>query len=155
MEKGAPGALPASTSIAFSGRFNPGFSKKINATMLNGFAKVYGFETFITYEMSKGRTKTETDDRKATQFAIEGIYRFGKTENLFAGVRYNTVTALLAGYTNNVTVNRTAFAAGWFLTKNVMLKAEIVNQQYKDFVSTDYRASGKFSGYVVEAVVGF
>jgi len=28
MEKGVPGALPASTAVAFSGRFNPGFSKK-------------------------------------------------------------------------------------------------------------------------------
>ena len=155
MEKGVPGALPAGTVVAFSGRFNPGFSKKINATMINAFVKAYGFETFITYEASKGRTKNETVDRKATQFAIEGVYRFGKTENLFVGARYNTVTALLAGYANDVKVDRTAIAAGWFLTKNVLLKAEYVNQQYKDFVATDYRAAGKFSGFVVEAIVGF
>jgi hypothetical protein len=35
------------------------------------------------------------------------------------------------------------------------LKAEYVNQQYKDFPITDYRNGGKFSGYVIEAVVGF
>jgi hypothetical protein len=61
----------------------------------------------------------------------------------------------LAGYTNDVKVDRTAFAAGWFLTKNVLLKAEIVNQKYTDFVNTDYRAGGKFNGYVIEAIVGF
>lgn len=155
MEKGAPGALPAYTAAAFSGRFNPGFSKKISATMINAFVKVYGFEFFGTYEGSKGRTKTETADRKATQLAAEGVYRFGKDENLFVGARYNTVTARLAGYTNDVKVDRTAFAAGWFMTKNVLLKAEIVNQKYIDFVNTDYRAGGKFNGYVIEAVVGF
>ncbi|MEQ1624161.1 MAG: hypothetical protein ABL870_05675 [Sediminibacterium sp.] len=155
MEKGAPGALPAYTAAAFSGRFNPGFSKKISATMINAFVKVYGFEFFGTYEGSKGRTKTETADRKATQLAAEGVYRFGKDENLFVGARYNTVTARLAGYTNDVKVDRTAFAAGWFMTKNVLLKAEIVNQKYTDFVNTDYRAGGKFNGYVIEAIVGF
>ena len=55
----------------------------------------------------------------------------------------------------DVTVNRTALAAGWFLTNNVLLKGEIVNQQYKDFPTTDYRSSGKFNGFVIEAVVGF
>jgi hypothetical protein len=155
MEKGVPGALPATTAVAFSGRFNPGFSKKISAAMLNGFMKIYGFELFATYETSKGRTKTETTDRKANQFAIEGIYRFGKTENFFVGARYNTVKASLQGFTNDVTVNRTSLAAGWFLTKNVMMKAEYVDQKYLDFPTSDYRSTGKFNGYVIEAVVGF
>lgn len=155
MEKGVPGALPASTAVAFSGRLNPGFSKKVTAFMLNGFLKAGGLEIFGTYESAKGRTKTETADRKANQVAIDGVYRFGKNENLFVGARYNTATARLAGLTADVTVNRTAFAAGWFLTNNVLLKGEIVNQQYKDFPTTDYRSGGKFNGFVIEAVVGF
>jgi hypothetical protein len=160
MEKGVPGALPASTAVAFSGRFNPGFSKKINAYMLNTFIKAYGFEFFGTYEGAKGRTKTEINERKATQYNVEGVYRFGKSENLFAGLRYNSVKAGLANttaitYTGDVTVNRFAAAAGWFLTKNILLKGEIVNQHYKDFPTADYRSGGKFYGYVVEAVVGF
>lgn len=155
MEKGVPGALPASTAVAFSGRLNPGFSKKVTAAMLNAFAKVYGLEFFGTYETAKGRTKTEVDDRKASQFAVEGLYRFGKTENFYLGARYNTVTAALAGFTNDIKVNRTAFAAGWFLTQNILMKAEYVVQKYLDFPTTDYRAGGKFNGYVIEAVVGF
>jgi hypothetical protein len=155
MEKGAPGALPASTAVAFSGRFNPGFSKKINTAMLNGFVKVYGFEVFATYEAAKGRTKTETVDRKATQYAVEGVYRFGKSENLFVGARYNAVKATLAGIANDVTVKRTSFAGGWFMTKNVLLKGEYVIQKYVDFPAADYRSTGKFNGYVIEAVVGF
>lgn len=155
MERGVPGSLPASTAVAFSGRLNPGFSKKVDAFMLNGFLKAGGLELFATYENAKGRTKTETADRSMTQIAGDVIYRFGKAENLFAGLRYNTVSAGLAGITGDVKVNRTAFAAGWFLTKNVLLKAEIVDQQYKDFPTTDYRSGGKFNGYVIEAVVGF
>jgi len=147
-------ALPASTAIAFSGRFNPGFSKKVDAVMLNAFLKVKGLELFGTYETASGRTKTETANRKANQLAGEIIYRFAQ-DRLYIGGRYNTVTARLQGFANDVTVNRTAAAAGWFLTKNVLLKGEIVSQKYKDFPVADYRAGGKFHGYVIEAVVGF
>ena len=155
MEKAPYGsALPASTAIAFSGRFNPGFSKKVDAAMFNAFVKVKGLELFGTYETAKGRTKTETVNRSANQLAGEVVYRFAK-DRLYVGGRYNTVNARLAGFAKDVTVNRAAGAAGWFLTKNVLLKGEIVKQQYKDFPATDYRAGGKFNGYVIEAVVGF
>jgi len=181
MEKGNPetGALPASTAIAFSGRFNPGFSKSIDAIMLNGFVKFHGLEVFATYEKAKGYSKADSVQnrvvnvgtpfkRDANQFAVEGVYRFLKNENLFVGARYNTVSARLTDtktttWGGNVTVTRVAFSAGWFITKNVLLKGEIVNQQYKDFnysykgtgVIDDYRKGGKFNGYVIEAVVGF
>ncbi len=156
MEKAPVGAaLPAYTAAAFSGRFNPGFSKKVTAFMLNGFVKVKGLEFFGTFESASGRNKNEADNRKATQTAIEGVYRFGKDENIFVGARYNEVKARLTGFTNDVKVNRTSLAAGWFLTKNVLLKAEIVDQKYLDFPTSDYRATGKFNGYVIEAIVGF
>src|SRR5437762_2208488 len=61
----------ASTATAFSGRFNPGFSKKVDAVMLNGFLKFKGLELFGTYETAQGRSKTETDERTANQFAID------------------------------------------------------------------------------------
>jgi hypothetical protein len=140
---------------AFSGRFNPGFSKKIDAFQLNGFVKAYGLEIFGTYEAAKGRSKTEADSRDASQIAIEGVYRIGAKENLFVGARYNTVTAELKTTDPKVKINRYAFGAGWFLTKNVLLKGEISNQQYKDFATADIRNGGKFNGYVIQAVVGF
>ena len=158
--KDGNGATYSSTAIAFSGRMNPGFSKKVDAIMLNGFLKARGLELFGTYETAKGRTKTEINDRKANQIAIDGVYRFGKAEKTFLGVRYNIASMRLANtaavtYTDNVKLDRTAFAGGWFLTKNILLKAEYVIQQYKDFPAQDHRNSGKFKGYVVEAVVGF
>ena len=140
---------------AFSGRFNPGFSKVIHTTQLNGFMKTAGFELFGTYEFANGRSKTETDTRKVNQFAIDGVYRFGHTENFFLGARYNTVKARLAGMTKDVSVDRLAFSGGWFLTHNILLKAEYSDQKYNDFLATDVRNGGKFHGYVVQAVVGF
>lgn len=148
-------AVATSTAIAFSGRFNPGFSKKVNAYMVNGFLKTYGLELFGTYEYAKGRSRNESDERTASQYAIDGIYRFGRSENLYLGARYNSVDAELAVTGTDVQINRLAFAGGWFVTKNLLLKAEYVTQEYKDFPSSDYRAGGKFDGYVIEAVVGF
>jgi len=89
------------------------------------------------------------------QYAGDVIYRFGVKENLFAGMRYNKVKGKLAGFANDISVDRFAAAGGWFLTKNVLLKGEYVIQNYNDFPVADYRSSGKFHGYVIEAVVGF
>jgi hypothetical protein len=149
-----------------SGRVNPGFSKKVNAYQINAFAKARGLELFGTYESAKGRTKNETAERKADQYAIDAVYRFGRSENLFVGARYNALayrpanvaaagTAPAITYTQDVKVDRMAFGAGWFLTKNVLLKGEYVKQQHKDLPTTDFRAGGEFSGYVIQAVVGF
>ncbi|MFY7652692.1 MAG: hypothetical protein ACOVQE_08300, partial [Chitinophagaceae bacterium] len=155
MERGIPGALPASTTMYTSGRFNPGFGKQLTAVMFNGFVKAGGFEFFGTYETAKGRAKTEVAKRSASQYAVDGIYRFGKEENVYLGVRYNGVTARLNGMTSDVKVNRLAIAGGWFITKNTLLKMEYVSQQYKNFLVSDFRNGGKFNGLVVEAVVGF
>lgn len=148
-------AVSASTAIAFSGRLNPGFTKRVNAYMLNGFLKAAGFEFFGTYEKAKGRSSVETEEREANQYAVEGLYRFGARENVYLGARYNSVDARLRGFAADVNVNRVAVAAGWFLTRNLLLKGEYVVQKYDDFPSTDYRAGGKFDGYVIEAAVGF
>src|SRR5688500_20011276 len=78
----------AASSSFTSGRLNPGFSKKVTAVMLNGFVKADGLELFGTYETAKGRTKTETSERKLNQLAGDVIYRFGQSENLYVGVRY-------------------------------------------------------------------
>lgn len=148
-------AQQQSTAIAFSGRLNPGFTKKVNAYMINGFVKGYGVELFGTYETAEGRSKAETAERDARQYAVEGLYRFGHNEKLYLGARYNSVNARLANFTKDIEVNRLAFAGGWFLTPTVLLKGEYVIQKYKDFPVTDYRAGGKFDGYVIEATVGF
>ena len=147
--------LPASTGIAFSGRLNPGFSKKVDAVMVNAFLKAGGLELFGTFENANGRASTENKVRNTHQYAGDVVYRFGHEENLFVGARYNNVKGRLAGMTNDISVDRFAGAAGWFVTRNILMKGEYVVQNYKSFPSSDYRSSGKFSGYVIEAIVGF
>jgi hypothetical protein len=140
----------------FSGRLNPGFSEEINTVMGIVFLKYKGFEFFGTAEDAKGRAITEVKERKATQYAADLIYRFpqGK-ENFWVGFRYNTVTALLTGYTSNITVNREAGSLGWFITKNIMAKAEYVNQNYNGYPANNILNGGNFHGAVLEASIGF
>ncbi len=145
----------STTGNAFSGRFNPGFSEQVTTFMINPFVKYAGLEVFGTYESAKGRTVSETVSRKASQIAGDVIYRFGATENFWVGARYNTVKSTLPVSNVDVTINRIVGSVGWFLTPSVMMKAEYVTQEYKDFPTTDIRNGGKFSGLVVQAVLGF
>jgi hypothetical protein len=150
----------ATTAEAFSGRFNPGFSDKIGALMGNVLLKVGGLEWFTTLESVKGRAKSELISRTATQFASDLVYRFGSSENFWVGARYNTVkSGMLATPTAttsyDVKLDRTAFSAGWFVTKNIMMKGEYVTQNYNNFLASDIRSNAKFHGVVFEAVVGF
>lgn len=146
------------TTLAFSGRFNPGFTDKITAMVGNIFVKIGGLESFTTLERASGRSKTETVNRSASQFATDLVYRFGKKENFWLGGKYNTVSSELLNGTSiyDVSVDRIAFSGGWFITKNIMAKLEYVDQTYsKDFLLSDYRKNGKFNGLVLEAVVSF
>lgn len=184
-----------STSQFTSGRYSPGFSDKVMAYAGNLFLKYnilegFSVESFSSYEMGSGRSRTETTgDRSFTQIASDLIFRFGADENFFVGARYNTVTAdqyngtalpkltqvtpASPTYTGapavttkvdfaardkgmyEVTINRLAFSAGWFITKNVMAKVEYVNQDYKNFLYNDIRSNANFKGIVAQAVIGF
>jgi hypothetical protein len=148
--------IASATDNAWSGRYNPVFKEQVTTFMINPFVKYKGFELFCTYEMAKGRTITEKKMRTATQYAAELIYRFPhEKENFWIGGRYNSVTAELPLNPADVTINRMAGSIGWFLTKNIMMKAEYVNQEYKNFASADIRSGGKFDGFMIEASVGF
>ena len=145
-----------SNGNAWSGRYNPGFSEQVTTFMINPSIKYKGFELFGTYETAKGRMITEVDMRTAEQYAVDLIYRFPQEkENFWIGGRYNYVKTSLPLNPGDITINRTAGSVGWFVTKNMMLKAEYVNQLYKNFKSTDIRSGGKFDGFMIEASIGF
>jgi hypothetical protein len=140
----------------FSGRLNPGFSEEVNTFMVNPFLKYKGLEFFGTYENAKGRTIKEITQRQATQYAADLIYRFPqRSENFWIGVRYNTVTAAIQGNSQDITINREVASAGWFLTRNIMLKAEYVNQVYQHYDNTNILNGGKFYGTMLEASIAF
>ena len=148
--------LATTDGNAFSGRYNPQFRQQVTTFMLNPFIKYKGLEFFGTYEMAKGRLITEKDMRTATQYAVDLIYRFpAEKENFWIGGRYNSVMATLPFNSTDITIARMAGSIGWFLTKNIMMKAEYVNQEYKNFVATDIRSGGKFDGVLVEASIAF
>jgi hypothetical protein len=141
---------------AFSGRFNPGFSEELHTYMANLFLKYKGLEFFGTYEDAHGRSITETSNRQAVQYAADLIYRFpANKENFWVGYRYNTVTAAILGNPQDVTINRSVGSAGWFMTRNIMLKAEYVDQQYQNYAATNILNGGKFNGIMLEASIGF
>ncbi|SHI63245.1 hypothetical protein SAMN04487911_10419 [Arenibacter nanhaiticus] len=137
-----------------SGRYNPNMRNQITAVMINPFVKYGGLEFFGTLEHTTGKANTETSKRKATQYAGEVIYRFGKNENAYLGGRYNVVDAEdISG--DDINISRFQLGAGWFLTKNILTKIEYVNQQYKDFPTTSILNEGEFKGLMVEAAISF
>jgi hypothetical protein len=151
------GAATNATAQFTSGRFNPGLTNQISTVMINPFIKFKGLEVFGSYEIAQGRTYAEDLDakRKFTQLAVEGVYRFVGEENVFVGARYVQASGRPLGFADDISIDRLAFAAGWFPSKNLLLKGEYVVQNYTDFPTTDYRNEGKFSGFFVQAVIGF
>jgi len=137
-----------------SGRYNPSLRNKIRAIMINPFVKTGGWEFFGTYENATGRASSETDNRTATQWALESIYRFGRDENLYIGARYNTVDSEESNG-DNIEINRFNLVAGWFLTKNMMAKFEYVSQKHSGYNSASIFNGGKFNGIMLETVISF
>lgn len=145
----------ATTSGNFrSGRYNPNLRNQIRAIMINPFVKYKGLEFFGTYENATGKASAELENRTATQWALESIYRFGKDENLYIGARYNTVDSEEMNG-DNIEISRFNLAAGWFLTRNMMLKFEYVSQKHSGYNAASIFNGGKFDGLMVETVISF
>lgn len=136
-----------------SGRYNPALRNKITAIMFNPFIKYQGLEFFGTIESAKGN-RLGLDERTAKQFAGELIYRFGSSENLFIGGRYNVVDSEEESG-DDIKIKRTQLSAGWFMTKNVLMKLEYVNQTYDGYPAASELNGGKFNGLMAEAVISF
>jgi len=163
LEDGIPVGIGPSTpeNNKDSGRFLPIVNNGVNALMFNGFVKWRGLEFFGTFEQMTGRMNIAGpggSDRDFSQIAGEVVYRFLERDQLYVGVKYNTMSGTplyFFGEPNEITVNRLALAAGWFPTKNILLKVEYVDQTYEDFTPFDYQYEGSFSGVTIQAVVGF
>jgi hypothetical protein len=143
------------TAQAWSGAIQPGMKNSIHSFVVNPFLQFRGLEIFGNIERAKGRAATETENRTWKQNVGEVVYRFLPDQRLYVAARYNTVQGQLTVGTPDVTVKRTQFGGGWFLTPNLLTKVEYVNQSYLDFPTTDIRNGGKFKGFMVEGVVAF
>jgi hypothetical protein len=142
------------TSQAWSGAIQPGFSSSVHARVINPFVKVGGLEFFGNFERATGAMANETGSRAWTQNVYEATYRFLGNQ-LYVTGRYNNAQGQLRGIAGDVSVDRSQFGGGWFLTPNIMLKGEYVTQKYNKFPTNDIRNGGKFHGLMVEGVVAF
>jgi len=138
-----------------SGLLNPGFSNKVTAFQMNPFVKFRGLELFGVIERAEGKAAAETTGRVWNQYAIDTVYRFLANDKLFVGTRYNRAEGALTGITGQVGANRWEFGGGWFITPNVLAKAEYVNQKYFGYPDTNIKNGGKFNGMMLEGVIAF
>lgn len=167
------GTATTTTANFTSGRIDPGMSNRITAINVSPFLKYKGLEIQGGYDNLSGSVYSDVSSgkwikRNWDQFYGEVVYRFLKNEELYIGARYISATGepsglrygvndvgQTAGAQAKVNVTRFAMAAGYFPTKNLLLKVEYVTQRYNDFPWADYRYEGKFRGMFVQAVVGF
>ncbi len=148
--------IAATESANFtSGLLNPGFKNKVHAFQMNPFVKYRGLELFGVVERAEGRAATELTQRLWKQYALDTVYRFAPEESLFVAARYNKAHGELAGIIGDLGANRWQLGAGWFVTPNVVAKAEYVRQEYFGFPENNIKNGGKFNGMMLEGVVGF
>lgn len=143
----------------FEGRYNARFTK-LTAVQINPFVKFKGLEFFGIYEVASGNnefTQPVTDEEGAfTQFAGELLYRFGSDNQFYLGGRYNTVQGeTRESATEDLKINRLNLGGGWFLSKNVVMKLEYVNQEYTGNAWTGRFAGAQFDGINIEAAISF
>jgi hypothetical protein len=138
-----------------SGLINPGFKNKVSALQMNPFVKFRGLEMFGVLERATGKATTETADRTWRQYAVDTVYRFAPDEKLFVGGRYNKAIGTLPGIAGDVGARRWEFSGGWFITPNVMAKAECVHQKYFGYPAANIKNGGRFNGVMMEGVVAF
>jgi len=154
-----PDSLGNSEGSDFDGRYNALFTK-LTALQINPFIKFKGLEFFGIYELASGSntfTQPIVDKEGAfTQLAAELVYRFGQNERFYIGGRYNTVEGkTVESATEDLKINRLNIGGGWFLSKNIVVKAEYVNQQYTGNAWTGRFAGAKFNGFDIEAIISF
>lgn len=138
-----------------SGRVNPVFADHVTAIQINPFVRYKGLELFGVIETATGGLDNEAEDRTFNQYAVEALYRFAPRDQVYVGARYNVVTGEQVGTGAEIEVSRIQVGAGWFPTRNVLVKAEYVSQTHDGYPVTDILHGGEFSGLMVEGVIAF
>jgi hypothetical protein len=146
--------LATETGNYTSGAINPGFKNQVQAFQMNPFVKFRGLEVFGVLERAEGKASAEAAKRVWKQYAVDTVYRV-VNDSFFVGARYNRAEGTLAGITGDVGANRWQFGGGWFITANLLAKAEYVNQKYFGYPAANIRNGGPFKGMMLEGVVAF
>ncbi|HEX6909361.1 MAG TPA: hypothetical protein VF142_03150, partial [Longimicrobium sp.] len=136
-----------------NGRINPAFSNEIRAWQINPYVELGNLELFGVIERAEGKSATAAARREVQQLAGDVVYRLFD-DAVYVGGRWNQVKGDWSNQTD-LTVTRTAFSAGWFVTRNLLTKMEYVTQDYEGFAATDIRNGAKFNGLSIEGVIAF
>ncbi len=140
---------------AWSGEIRNPFTSAIQGHIFNQLIKYRGAEFFGQFEHARGTNGgTEIVKRRVTQQVYEGLYRFG-SDKFYVGARSIKFNGRLAGFADDVSIDRYQIGGGWFVTKNLLNKVEWVDQKYNNFPTTDIRNGGKFKGFMVSGAVSF
>lgn len=140
---------------AWSGALRPSLGYRVHAFVVNPFIKFRGLEFFGNVETATGKSATETRYHTWRQQSGETVYRF-MDEKLYAAFRYNVVAGRLAAANpGDVEVTRSQIAGGWYLNPMMLLKLELMQQQYNGFATTDIRNGGKIKGFLIETALSF
>lgn len=146
-------ATVANGGTDFDPRFNPGFAYH-TSVQINPFIKFKGLEFFGLMEFVNNGN--DAVGGSYSQVGLEGLYRFGMNEQWYLGGRYNSVSGEKTDIALTNDISRTNIGGGWFMTNNVLLKLEYVNQEYSGGGFTGSRfQDGKFNGVVLEAAISF
>lgn len=149
------GVVDNAAAAAFTnGRLNPGFRNETSAFQINPFVKYGDLELFGVIERASGRALAEAEARDVNQYAGDVVYRL-LDDRLYVGGRYNVVNGALSAAARDVTVDRAALAAGWFVTPTMLTKVEYVRQSYDGFAETDILHGAEFSGFVIQGAITF
>lgn len=137
----------------FSGRYNPRFAY-MTAIQINPFVKFQGLEVFGVLEFANNGDAEVGGG--FNQFGAEALYRFGGSEQLYVGGRYNTVSGENTEDGATRKLDRLNVGGGWFMTPNVLTKLEYVKQTLDGDAWTGTSMQGAaFKGIMIEATIGF
>lgn len=149
------GVVDNAAAAAFTnGRLNPNFRNETTAFQINPFIKYGDLELFGVIERASGRAIAEAEARDVNQYAGDVVYRL-LDDRLYVGGRYNVVKGDLSAAARDVSVDRAALAAGWFVTPTMLTKIEYVQQSYDGFAETDILHGAEFSGFVLQGAISF
>ncbi|HUR80170.1 MAG TPA: hypothetical protein VM733_05365 [Thermoanaerobaculia bacterium] len=126
----------------------------------NSPIKLYGHYGMTQDKDINGIT-AGTPEEKWTYYAGDVVYKL--TPALYAAARYsNASTSMLAGATSDGKVDRYQVGGGLWLTRNLLVKMEYVNQKYAGFAEGQVVNNGvqawrnpSFSGVISEVSFSF
>lgn len=115
----------------------------------------------MTQDLDINGSAAGTPKEKWSYYAGDVVYRI--TPAIYAAARYsNASTSQLAGVDSNGTVDRIQVGGGLWLTKNLLVKMEYVNQKYSGFAEGQVVNNGiqawrnpSFNGVISEVSFSF